>query len=85
MLVIIGLVLLVAAVVVIVAGVVTNNGDTHALAEDFDVLGFHVSGSAGELFLYGAGVGAVAMLGLALLLTGRRRANRHTTVHAETP
>lgn len=85
MLVVIGLVLLIAAVVVIVAGAITNSGDTHALAEDFDVLGFHVSGSAGELFLYGAGVGAVAMLGLALLVAGMRHARRRTTVRAEAP
>jgi hypothetical protein len=58
-----------------VAGVLTNAGHAHALT-DFSVLGYHVTGSTGTLFLYGIVVGAVAMLGLALLLTGARRTSR---------
>lgn len=85
MLVIIGLVLLIAAVIVIVAGVITNNADTNALAGDFDVLGLHISGTEGELFLYGAGAGAVAMLGLSLMAAGLRRTSRRTTVRADAP
>ena len=70
MIVILGLVLLVAAVVVGVAGVLTNHGSAHALNHGFSVLGYHVTGSTGTLFLYGVVVGAVAVLGLSLLLAG---------------
>jgi hypothetical protein len=40
------------------------------------VFGYHVTGSTGTLFLYGLVVGAVAMLGLTLLLAGARRTSR---------
>jgi Sec-independent protein translocase protein TatA len=76
MIVILGLVLLVAAVVVGVAGVLTNHGSAHALHHGFSVLGYHVTGSTGTLFLYGVVVGAVAVLGLSLLLAGARRTSR---------
>ena len=76
MIVILGLVLLVAAVVVGVAGVLTNHGSAHALNHGFSVLGYHVTGSTGTLFLYGVVVGAVAVLGLSLLLAGARRTSR---------
>jgi hypothetical protein len=37
------------------------------------VLGYHVTGSTGTLFLSGIVVGAVALLGLSVLLAGARR------------
>jgi hypothetical protein len=76
MLVVVGLILLIAAVVVGVAGVLANTGTAHALTHGFAVFGYHVTGSTGTLFLYGVVVGAVAMLGLSLLLTGARRTSR---------
>jgi hypothetical protein len=77
MIVIIGLVILVAAVIAGVAGVLTNAGHSHALpAHGFAVFGYHVTGSTGTLFLYGIVVGALALLGLSVLLTGARRTSR---------
>ena len=48
-------------------------GAAHPLPENFSVFGYHVTGSTGTLFLFGIVVGAVAMLGLAVLLAGARR------------
>lgn len=76
MLVILGLVLLIAALVAGVAGVVTNDGSAHELTGGFSVFGYEVTGSTGTLFLYGIVVGAVALLGLSLLLAGARRTSR---------
>ena len=76
MFVVLGLIILVAAVVVGVAGVFNNVGSGHALTHGFSVLGYHVTGSTGALFLYGIVVGAAAMLGLGLLLAGARRTSR---------
>jgi hypothetical protein len=76
MIVILGLIILVAAVVVGVAGVLSNAGSAHALTHGFAVFGYHVTGSTGTLFLYGIVVGALAMLGLSLLLAGVRRTSR---------
>ncbi len=77
MMVIVGLVVLLVAVIVGTVGVLGNAGGTHALAENFSVLGYHVTGSTGTLFLSGIVVGAVGMLGLTVLLAGARRsANR---------
>lgn len=76
MIVVIGLVILVAAVVVGVAGVLSNGGGSHALTDHFAVFGYHVTGSTGQLFLYGLVVGGIAVAGLALLLTGARRSSR---------
>jgi hypothetical protein len=42
----------------------------------FAVFGYHVTGSTGTLFLYGIVTGALAMLGLSLLLAGARRTSR---------
>src|SRR5487761_1653251 len=75
MIVIIGLVFLVAAVVAAVAGVLSNGGQGHAVTH-FAALGYHVTGSTGTLFLYGIVVGAVAIIGLSLLLAGARRPPR---------
>ncbi len=76
MIIIIGLVILIAAVVAGVAGVLANSGGGHALTRPFAVFGYHVTGSTGTLFLYGIVVGALALLGLSLLLAGARRTSR---------
>jgi hypothetical protein len=73
---IVGLVILIAALVVGVAGVLSNSGDAHALTDGFATFGYHVTGSTGTLFLCGAVVGAVGVLGLGLLLAGARRTAR---------
>ncbi|MFD0168047.1 hypothetical protein ACFVJH_28490 [Streptomyces decoyicus] len=76
MIVILGVILLIAAVVVGVAAVVTNLGGANELTSAFKVFGYHMTGSTGTLFLFGAIVGAVAVLGLSLLLGGMRRTAR---------
>ena len=73
MIVIVGLVVLLVAVIVGFIGVLTNAGPAHPLPENFAVFGYHVTGSTGTLFLFGIVVGAVAMLGLCVLLAGARR------------
>ncbi|TLS42653.1 hypothetical protein FE633_29670 [Streptomyces montanus] len=73
---ILGLVILVAAVVIGVAGVLSNSGSAHEFTGGFSVFGVDVTGSTGTLFLYGLVVGAAALLGLSLLLTGARRTAR---------
>jgi len=73
MLVIIGLIVLLVAVIVAVMGVLGNTGPAHPLTENFSVFGYHVTGSTGALFLFGIVIGAVAMLGLSVLLAGARR------------
>ena len=75
MIIILGLVILVAALIVGVAGVLGNGGSTHAVSH-FSVLGYHLTGSAGTLFLSGIVVGAAGLLGLSLLLAGARRTSR---------
>jgi hypothetical protein len=76
MIIILGLVILVAAVIAGLAGVLANSGSDHALTHGFAVLGYHVTGSTGTLFLYGIVVGAAGLLGLSLLLAGARRTSR---------
>src|SRR5512140_3305311 len=76
MIIILGLVILIAAVAAGVAGVLANSGSGHALTQPFAVFGYHVTGSTGTLFLYGIVVGALALLGLSLLLAGARRPSR---------
>lgn len=76
MIIILGLIILISAVIAGAAGVLGNTGSGHALSHPFTMLGYHVTGSAGTLFLYGIAVGALAMLGLSLLLAGARRASR---------
>ena len=75
MIIIFGLIILVAALVVGVAGVLGNGGSAHAVSH-FSVLGYHLTGSAGTLFLSGIVVGAAGLLGLSLLLAGARRTSR---------
>jgi hypothetical protein len=76
MIIIVGLIILVVAAIAGVAAVLGNAGHGHALTSGFSMLGYHVTGSTGALFLYGIVVGAVAMLGLALLVGGARRSSR---------
>jgi hypothetical protein len=79
MIAILGLLLLIVAVLVAVAGVAANTGTAHPLGGDFTIAGLHLNGlSTGTLFLYGVTVGAVAMLGLSMLLGtfSRRMASR---------
>ncbi|ORB73143.1 hypothetical protein [Mycobacterium scrofulaceum] len=73
MIVIVGLVVLFFAVVVGFLGVLNNAGAAHPLSENFSVLGYHVTGSTGTLFLFGIVIGALAMLGMSVLLAGARR------------
>jgi hypothetical protein len=75
MIIVVGLVIIVAALIVGVAGVLGNGGSAHSVAH-FSVLGYHLTGSAGTLFLSGIVVGAVGLLGLSLLLAGARRTSR---------
>ena len=75
MIIILGLIILVAALIVGVAGVLGNGGSAHAVSH-FSVLGYHLTGSAGTLFLAGIVVGAAGLLGLSLLLAGARRTSR---------
>ncbi len=73
MLVIVGLIVLLVAVLVAVVGVLGNTGPDHTLIAHFSVFGYHVTGSTGTLFLFGIVIGAVAMLGLSVLLAGAGR------------
>jgi hypothetical protein len=73
MIVIVGLVVLLFAVIVGVIGVLNNAGAAHPLSENFSVLGYHVTGSTGTLFLFGIVIGALAMLGMSVLLAGAQR------------
>jgi hypothetical protein len=76
MIIILGLIILIAAVIAGTAGVLGSTGSGHALSHPFTVLGYHVTGSGGRVFGYGLAVGALAMLGLSLLLAGAWRASR---------
>ena len=75
MIIIVGLIILIAALIVGVAGVLGNSGSTHAISH-FSVLGYHLTGSAGTLFLAGIVVGAAGLFGLAILLAGARRTSQ---------
>lgn len=78
MIIAIGLVVLAAAFVIAIAGVLHNRGPSHSLNHSFTVLGQHISGSSGTLFLYGIILGAVGLAGLLLLLGGVRRSARRS-------
>ena len=73
MLVIVGLIILLVAAIISIVGVLSNTGAAHPLTENFSVFGYHVTGSTGSLFFFGIVVGAVALLGLSVLLAGARR------------
>jgi hypothetical protein len=72
-----GLLLVAGAGLTVVVGFFANNGADHAIAGGFEVFGYDVNSSTGRLFLYGAIVGVVGMLGLNLLLAGMGRGVRH--------
>jgi hypothetical protein len=78
MIIILGLIILAAALIVGVAGVLCNGGAAHAVSH-FSVFGYHLTGSAGSLFLRGIVVGAAALAGLSLLLAGARRTARRAS------
>ncbi|UAK32855.1 hypothetical protein K8O92_02205 [Nocardia asteroides] len=78
MIIIIGLVALIAAVILGVAAVVGNTGPAQQLTSDFAVFDYHFHGSTGALFGYGVVLGAVGMLGLALVLSGAWRVSRRS-------
>jgi hypothetical protein len=46
------------------------------------LMGYHVTGSIGTLFLYGVVVGAVGLFGLSLMLAGARRTSRRAVTRA---
>jgi hypothetical protein len=71
--VIVGLIILLVAMIVAIIGVLANAGPAHPLTGNFSVLGYHVTGSTGTLFVFGIVIGALAMLGLSVLLAGARR------------
>ena len=73
MIVIVGLIVLLVAVIIGITGVLANAGPAHALTGNFSILGYHVTGSTGTLFVFGIVIGALAMLGLSVLLAGARR------------
>jgi hypothetical protein len=75
MIVIAGLVIVAVMVIVGVAGILANSGHAHAVTH-FAVLGYHVTGSTGTVFLYGTVVGVLAMLGLSLLAADAGRNSR---------
>ena|SRR5579859_5613193 len=76
MIIVLGLIILIAAVIAGVAGAISNVGSGHALTNGFAVLGYHVTGSTGTLFLFGVIVGAAALAGLSMLLAGAQRTSR---------
>ena len=73
MIVVVGLIILFVAMIVAITGVLANAGPAHPLTGNFSVLGYHVTGSTGTLFVFGIVIGALAMLGLSVLLAGARR------------
>ncbi|MFD0364144.1 hypothetical protein ACFQZZ_22090 [Nocardia sp. GCM10030253] len=76
MIILIGLIVLIAAVIIGVAGVAANMGEVSTSTNDFAMFDYHFTADAGQLFGYGAAVGAIGMLGLSLLLTGVWRSSR---------
>jgi uncharacterized membrane protein len=71
-LVIVGLIVLLVAGITAIVGVMSNAGAAHPPTE-FSVFGYDLMGSTGTWFLLGIVIGAVASLGLGLLMVGARR------------
>nr|WP_238404334.1 hypothetical protein [Gordonia desulfuricans] len=70
-----GVVILLAAAIIIAVSVISNSA--HILpTSSFSAFGYHVTGSTGILLLHGVILGAIAMLGLSLILAGARRSSR---------
>ena len=70
---IVGLMVLLVAGIVAIVGVLSNAGAAHPLTENFSLFDLHVTGATGVVFLLGIAVGAVASLGLAMLVTAALR------------
>jgi hypothetical protein len=80
----IGLLLLVGASVLAGAGIGANRGDPGSAPVSFDIFGYYPADSSNQLFAGGIALGAIAMLGLALIVVGlRRRAQVSTAVRRE--
>ena len=77
MIIILGLIILVAALIVGMAGVLGNGGSAHAVSH-FSVLGYHLTGSAGTLFLAGI-VGQIPQLRSNVRAAFRRSSFRDET------
>lgn len=73
---ILGLLILAAAVVVGVDAVASNTGSAHAVPGGVHFFGYLVHGSVGQAFLAGIIVGAVGLVGLALVFDGMHRSAR---------
>jgi hypothetical protein len=84
MLVIVGVIVLLVAAIIAIVGVLSNARVAHPLT-DFSVFGYHLTGSTGTLFLFGIAVGAVASLGLCLLLAGAWRTASRSDTATSTP
>jgi hypothetical protein len=72
-----GLLLLAGAGLTVLVGFLANNGAEHGIPNGFELFGYDVNSTTGRLFLYGAIVGVVGMLGLNLLLRGMGRGVKH--------
>lgn len=69
---VLGLLILLIAVLVGVVVSLANSGSDH-LVTNFSFFGYQLEASTGRIFIYGAAVGALAMLGLNMLLAGLGR------------
>jgi uncharacterized membrane protein YciS (DUF1049 family) len=81
MIILIGLIVLIAAIVVGASAIAANSDQAHMLSTHFTIFDHQFSGTESQLFAAGAGVGAVAMLGLVLLVAGAFGTQRR---HAQT-
>jgi hypothetical protein len=73
---ILGLLILAAAVVVGADAAAGNTGSAHSVPGGFHFFGYLVHGSTGQMFLAGIVVGAVGLLGLAMVIDGINRSAR---------
>lgn len=81
-----GLLLLIGAGVVGSDGVLANHSADHRLPDGFDLFGHTMYGTTAQLFLAGVVVGAVAVLGLALIFAGlATRIKRRTVAKQSAP
>ncbi|WP_160311257.1 hypothetical protein [Streptacidiphilus anmyonensis] len=54
----------------------SNTGSAHGLGGGFSVFGYELTGSESRLFLFGIVVGALAVVGLGILVAGARHRSR---------